>query len=359
MRTTHLVPLCLLFATACGDDKAKQMPPDARPRADAAVAVDASTVIPCAYTEMSDATNDDYFGSGTAENTGISFTAGTAVCGKLNMGHFMPGNQNVDADSFMFNVPANTRGILHLTAPGAENIDAVSVEIYGMTNAISEIGRFQGNFAVTAADLPAGNYEITVTAYDATDTTVALDYKLTLQVDPATRCPKSTAAAFAEAAEGAPVGGGNDVYEVRYAGNTRAFTALGTDAPENTGITVQPGMSYHVTGTNSTFTAPPVSWMDSFQDRDTYAITMGPTTNELAVRLNWPGTTSDFDFFVFPMNNLSERARGWYGQMGEDEFTTLAVTPGATYWVFVGADDASTGQPINYDVTFCGTTFTP
>jgi hypothetical protein len=43
----------------------------------------------------------------------------------------------------------------------------------------------------------------------------------------------------------------------------------------------------------------------------------------------------------------------------EDEYSTFAVTPGASYWVFVGADDTSTGQPITYDLTLCGDTYEP
>ena len=86
---------------------------------------------------------------------------------------------------------------------------------------------------------------------------------------------------------------------------------------------------------------------------------MGANSNQLSVRLNWPGTTADFDFFVFPMNGVIEQATGWYGGNMEDEYTTLAVVPGMSYWVWAGIDDASTGQPIDYDLTVCGATFTP
>ena len=56
MRSIPFVSLCLLLATACGDNNDVPTRPDAPPRPDAAP--DASTVIPCAYTEMNDAAND-------------------------------------------------------------------------------------------------------------------------------------------------------------------------------------------------------------------------------------------------------------------------------------------------------------
>ena len=47
------------------------------------------------------------------------------------------------------------------------------------------------------------------------------------------------------------------------------------------------------------FTVDPVSWLDAYQDRDVYAVTMGANANQLSVRLNWSSTTADLDFYVF------------------------------------------------------------
>lgn len=355
MRSTHFAALCLALV-ACGDDN-ENMKPDARVFPDSAE-IDAPTVIPCAFTEMNDGANDDY-ASDTPEATAISFsTSTTAICGKVNNGHYDDPSDTVDIDSFQITVPADSRGIVYLTGAGAADLDSLVLEIYGESNVISETGQFQGTFAVTAAELPAGTYVVAVRAYDSADVAAAFDYKVVLEVDSATRCPKSTATAVAEAGEGVAVpaaGGFNDVYEVRYGTQpARKLTDVTTDNAEATSITVAAGMNYHVTGASTTFTATPASWGDSFQDRDTYEITMGPTTTQLAIRLNWSATTADFDFFVFPSTGVIERARGWYAGNMEDEFTTLAVTPGATYRVWVGMDDASTGQPVPYELTLCG-----
>jgi hypothetical protein len=62
---------------------------------------------------------------------------------------------------------------------------------------------------------------------------------------------------------------------------------------------------------------------------------------------------------VFPKDSFFEIATAWKNANMEDEFTTLAVTPGAKYWIWVAADDGSTGGPTNYDLTLCGGSFTP
>ncbi len=359
MRTTSLFSLCCIALLACGDDKDSKRP-DARVIVDDDAAVDAPAVT-CQYTEMADATNDDLFGAGTPEATGASFTGTTlAICGVLNNGHFNSTETAVDVDSYRLTVPAASQGLIYLTAPGAENLQSVAIEISGITTStsVSEVGVMVGDFAAVAAELPTGDYLITVSAYNATDATAPIDYKISMVVDSTTRCPESTAAAAFTEAGDTVTASGNDVYEVRYGGGTTVTTTVaGVDAPETTGIIVAPNTTHRISGVSSDPAADPVSWMDAYQDRDTYQITMGATTNTLAVRLNWASTTGDLDFFVFPNGSTEQIAVGWDNANMEDEFTTFAVTPGATYSLWVALDDPSTGQPINYDVTLCGTSF--
>ena len=232
---TRLLPLVLLFA--CGDNHGGHGHPDAGPTPD--VPVDAPVPLTCAFTEAADATNDDLFGNGTPENTMVSFTQSFMICGKLDSSHYQTAQQRIDVDSYQFTVPADSNGIVYLTSPGAEAYDSVFIEIYGMTTSTSETGQFIGNFATTSADLPPGDYIVTVQAYDATAPTAALDYKLVIATDSATRCAKSTAAAnYTEMLDGVTADG-NDVLEVRYMGMPRRqLTANALDVPEPTGITV-------------------------------------------------------------------------------------------------------------------------
>jgi hypothetical protein len=359
MRSIRFLPLVLLIA--CGDNKGGNGNPDGGGSADAAP--DAAVPLTCAYTEMADAINDDVSTQqGMPEETMLSFTGPTMICGKLDNTHYVANRGQIDIDSYVVTVPAGTKALLYLTVPGAESYDSVFVEINGTVTGVSEFGGFVANHAVLQADLEPDDYTITVQSFDATAPAAALDYKIVLVPDQASRCAKSTAAAtFTEARDTALTVDLNDMLEVRYGpSGDRRITASALDMPEASGITVAPSMTYHVVGTNQAQpTVAPASWMDDFQDRDTYEITMGATTDELSVRLNWPGTTADFDLFVFEKDGVIEEGVSWENLKMEDEFTTLAVTPGATYWVWIGADDSSTGQPINYDLTLCGAKFTP
>lgn len=358
MRSIYLLPVVLL---ACGDNKSPTQRPDAGPRPDGGADPDA-VVSACNFTEAADATNDTLFGDGDGEATALSFTTSSiTICGELDTGHYLDAEDAVDIDSFVINVPAQTSGIVYLVAPGGDAYESIAVEISGLTTttAVSEVGVLASSFATTSARLVPGDYLITVSSYNPAATTTALPYQIIVDVDDPVRCAESTATANdTESTDGATASG-NDVYEIRFSGTTpRQFTALGTDNPEPTGITVEPSASYRISGISSNPVTAPVSWMDAYQDRDTYVITTGATTNTLTVRLNWPGTTADLDFYVFPMNELNEIATGWYNRAMEDELTTLAVTPNTTYWLLVGADDASTGFPVNYDVTLCGGAYT-
>lgn len=353
MRAIYLLTIALF---ACGDNKGLPVRPDGPPRPDAAP--DAAP-IECNYTETADATNDDLFGGGTAETTNLTFsTSTTAICGNVENSHLDV--TVLDVDSYRLTVPTATRALVYLEAAGAENLQSTSVEISGLTTTtgVRKVGVFEGAFAVTSAVMPPGDYLITVSAYNPTAPAAAIGYKVIIVLDSAQRCPKATGTvAYPETNDGVTASG-NDVYEVRYSTSpARQTTLLGADSPEPTNVTVEPNASYLITGSSDAPVSAPVSWMDDYKDRDTFRITMGATTNTLAVRLNWPGTTADLDFFVFPAGNPEEIATGWDNRNMEDEFTTLAVTPGASYDVWVAADDPSTGQPIAYELTLCGTVY--
>ena len=341
MRLIGFLPLVLVIG--CGDNKDDHHhPPDAKV-ADAAV--DGPTPLTCAYNEMSDATNDELFNAQTSspEMTGQSFTKAFQLCGKLD-NNWAQNTQRIDSDTYQFTVPAASSAIVYLVAPGAQDYDTVILDITSTPPGLFATGEYTGNFAVASLALPPGDYYVTVTAYDATAPAAALDYKLNVMIDSPTRCAKSTmAATFTEASDGLTADG-NDVYEVRYSGQPRRKLTDNTlDTAEQTGITAAVGSTYRITGTSAAPAVAPASWADSFQDRDTYMITTGATTNQLGVRLNWPGTTADFDFFIFPMNEIIEIANGWKNGNMEDEFVTISVLPSTQYLIWTAMDDASTG----------------
>jgi len=353
MRALRLLPLILL---ACGDNKGDDDVADAK-RPDAAP--DGLPPVTCTYTEMADATNDIKYG-GTqdmVEATGVTFNGeAIGICGKLDSSHYDQTRMLIDVDSYQITVTSQTAGILYVTAPGAQAYDTVLVEIANMTTNTSEVGKFFGTFAMTSSVLPPGDYQIYILSFHGSAPAAPIDYKLVLMPDnPTMRCPKISAAAdYTEALDSTV---GNDVYIVRYSGATRRdFTPSTTDVAEPTGISVTPGGMYRIHGDSDT---PTTNHNDFYLDRDTYQITMGANTNQLSMRLNWASTTADLDILLFPMAQLNDFAEGYYNRSMEDEFVTTAVIPGMSYWLMVGADTQSTGQPIAYDVSVCGATFTP
>jgi hypothetical protein len=216
-----------------------------------------------------------------------------------------------------------------------------------------------GDHGAYLAELPAGTYNIVVTASAAADIAAPIPYKVELVADqPTTRCPDLTGmtADYTEANDGA-ANTGNDVVLVDFTKiPSFSLTAATTDAPEMTGLTVDPSKNAHVVGSSASVAAG----TDTYLDRDTYAITTGTSTNELSIRLNWPGSTTDLDYVVFENNMLTTpNVAATLTASTEDEFATFAVKPSTSYWVWIGAYKGSTGQPIAYSASVCAATYTP
>jgi hypothetical protein len=366
MRSIRLVTSVLLVAAACGDDGNKgtvdapnEPPIDAAP--DAPV-----TPVNCDYTEQADATNDDFSGNvanGVPEATGKTFTSTTTtICGKLDSGHFVAADELVDIDGFTFAASGEVDVRIDLTLTGTKTVDYLSLNVYTGPNLSDDVGttaKFEGNHAVLDVHLSpvSGMFEVLVFAGNPTATTAPISYVAKISIDqPATRCPKSTAAAtYTEQRDTAGNGHhGNDMVLI---GGTpsQQLTADTTDLAEPTGVTVAPATSYHLTGSSADIAA-----MNAYKDRDTFEFTTGPSTNELAVRLNWPGTVQDLDYYVFAKDTVPMIGRSITALKREDEFKTFAVKPSTAYWVLVGNDPASlAGAAVPYDVTLCGASFTP
>src|SRR6185503_19089533 len=99
--------------------------------------------------------------------------------------------------------------------------------------------------------------------------------------------------------------------------------------------TITEGMKYRVTGTSADVT----SVGDEYRDRDTYLIATGADTNELTVRVTWPGGV-DLDFLVMPVPDGGTTPisllDGTAVSMVGTELRTGAVLPSTSYWLWVG-----------------------
>ncbi|MBA3538433.1 MAG: hypothetical protein H0T79_02290, partial [Deltaproteobacteria bacterium] len=123
--------------------------------------------------------------------------------------------------------------------------------------------------------------------------------------------------------------------------------------PEPTQLTIAPATNYRLTGSAAAAPAP-----DAYADKDTFAITTGATTNELAVRLGWPGTAANLDYLVFEAGSAEPVVRAITVANQAPELRTFSVKPNANYWLLVGAKAGST-VPAGYTASVCGASFAP
>lgn len=314
----------------------------------------------CDYTETADATNN-----ATSELTNVAIGAVTRTfCGNVDANHYDNASKIVDVDSYTVSVAGTSELIVQFSNDTPGNLTDFQVDIFGATAAptLLSAGDYDGSLSdhgAYIAELPAGNYNIVVTATAAAGISAAIPYRVRVVADqPTTRCPDLTgmAADYTEANDGA-TNNGNDVILVDTTKDPSfTLTTSTADAPEASGLTVDPNKNFHISGSSASV-GPGT---DKYLDRDTYAVATGASTNELSIRLNWPGTTADLDYIVFEQNALTTpNVAAMLTATSEDEFTTFAVKPGTTYWVWVGAYKGSTGMPIAYSASVCGGKFTP
>lgn len=345
--------LVLAFLVACGGGGSGDKPdaPDMQMIDAPDIDAPGNMMVTCAYNEAADATNTS---SANAEATNLTFgTQKTSICGKINNGHFNAGNGLVDVDGYKIAVGADTSALVHLTGQ-AGGLQRVIVQALTSTGAQLAVGTYEGDHGTASVPLPAGNYVLAVAALNPADVAAPIDYAITLVTDtPATRCPKLGTTSFTEANDGG-ANNGNDIYRFSTTANPQTSFTPGADTPEPTGVIANAGTSYLFKGSSAN-----VNPNDDYMDRDTFAFTTGATTTQMSVRLNWPATTVDFDFKVYPMMSLLSVTGGLATSNTEDEFQTFSVKPNTQYWLWVAAFDGATGLPAAYDATLCAELFAP
>lgn len=312
----------------------------------------------CDFAELRDLTNDDIVGAGTPELTNATLATSLTLCGAIDAGHLDVAEAVVDADGYTFAVATETDLLVTLSGAGLEALELVQLQLYGGggLNMIAANTRFVGDHAVFSLHVLPGSYELAVIASSTVELASPIAYQIRVGVDaPATRCAALTTGGYTEATDGAQ-SDGNDVVGIDRSMNpTNTLTASTTDAPEPTGVVVAPATSYRLVGTSAN-----VARVGSYFDKDTFAFTTGPATNQVAIRLNWPGATVDLDYHVYAEGQVPYLYRSIAPATMEAEFQTFAVEPSTNYWLWVGADYVmSTGLPVTYAATVCGATFAP
>lgn len=343
--------LASVVLIACGGDNKTKVDASNHIDSPGGGSADGPGQVACAHTETADDTNNM---AATAEGSGLAITGSTAICGKIDSGHFDSANQLVDVDAYGFTLPADQDLIVRVWG-AAGSLETVTLQITDLTGAQLAFGDYVGDHGALSLHLTAGSYVVAVSAFNATAAGSAIDYHVTFDLDtPATRCAKITAAANYTEGPDNPNSTGNDMVDYNESASPpKRLTTSTTDVPEMTGLTAAAGSKSRITGSSGNVNAA-----DSYMDRDTYQFTTGANVNEMSIRLNWAATTVDFDYLVLAANSANSFAGGLRTSNTEDEFETFAVAPNTTYWLWVGSYDGSTGLPQTYDASLCADTVT-
>lgn len=345
--------MCVLGAvTACGGETSRSP--------DAAIAPDAPADAPpseCSYSEAADTSNDpagDPASNPMAEPTRLEIgTEPRTLCGRIQPGHFHVDTGTIDADAYRVTTAGTADLVVRFAHSGPADV-AFSVFVFdteqnpallfgGSTNTVvPDHGAFLGS-------LPAGTYDVVVSAHGAADLAAASDYKLQIAPDAASRCPAVTATAAYTEADAA--GAGNDVIAVDFDAEPHFQLTPADDAAEPTGLTIDTATAIRITGTSGDDDAA-----DDYMDRDTYLVRTAAATRELTLRLRWADEHADLNYIVFPADQTDEAGDSLRFD-GTEEYNVVAVKPDSAYWIWVGGHDGSTGLPATYDLSICGEAF--
>jgi hypothetical protein len=321
----------------------------------------------CDYAELRDDTNDDATPAGSPEDTMLTFSTSTVLCGKLNIARFDAGSMKIDADAYAFTMGAD--GVLYVEMYGAglEGLGEASVQIWGGTgfSTLVATGTFTANHAALTVGLDMGVYEVYVRGYNPGAPGSDVAYKVKLTPDQSdTTCMPLTTGGYAEARDAGSNNLGNDMISIDYdAMDPDMFqtpTPSSTDQPEPTALTIAATGKSRFSG-SAEVTNPVVA---SYKDRDTFEFTTGATTNEITIRTGWTVATADLDLFLFEkpmagvMSYVDWASSSTTADGPSEELITTAVKPNTTYWAWIGTYKDSTGAAA-YSTTICGKAYTP
>lgn len=323
----------LVGAFGCGDDHGSQ-PADA--------AVDAPP--PCNYTEVSDATNDV-----TAETTGFTLGgAAQAICGNFDPSHFNATLHSADDDRYRVTTSGTSPLVVDLTLADPSMLTGATIRFWSVDAQPQLVGiatydptlSDHGAFIIT---LPAASYDVVVSA-DAAAALQGPPVGYRLQFAPMPACDETAdPPAYSEAND---AGGANDTVAVDFSKDP-SFTLIPSTAPEVTALEVAPGQSSAIAGMLDT-----TAHTDQYLDRDTYEVTTSDSTNELAVRVTWPSTTSDVDYVIFEAATMKPVVASNLSSDTGPELAMFGVKPSTKYWLWVGDFTGSTAT--SYRATVCG-----
>jgi len=309
----------------------------------------------CDYTEMNDGANGS-----APETSGIMMVGSDGndgireLCGAVDGGHYDSATHAIDVDRYRISTDGMADVIVRVFGlDGTDALGSSGLQVTIFDTQQNPVLLFGGTHDASVADhaaflahLPAGDYDVVVTAKAAGDLSGGtIPYKIRFTPDDPTRCP-----AITDSADYTESTGNDDVIAVSFGTDPQFSSMAGT--AEDTGLTFDHDKK-RISGSSDAGTAT-----DDYIDRDTYAITTGDKTDELFLRLDWADAGTDLDFLVFEADTMTYVGGGLLPNPKE-EYTPVAVKPKTNYWVWVGAHAGSTVLPEPYDLAVCGVRLKP
>ena len=308
-------------------------------------------VPPCIgdFVEADDVGNGDF---GAPDETGLGIGKGDTrrICGSVD-GSFASADHG-DFDLYSIDVAELLDLRLDLLTISGDRAPGLQVALWTGGGTAIGSGDYRGGFAIAGAHgLDQGRYLISVRA-DAPGPGEPVPY--TLVVRQATvGCPPYTDTDYSESIDGLD-SRGNDTVEVTH-GSVTAFDVAG-GSPEPSGMLLESGDIVGLEGTSDDVTSDG----DSYRDRDSFAIRVGESVNELAATVVWLDSV-DLDVFVFEAGRFDRDITGGLATRAgtANEQLEVSVEGGSDLILWIGQSLEGPQLEAPYRVTLCPRRFIP
>ncbi len=269
------------------------------------------------------------------------------ICGTFSPDGADPKLMIADDDRYRVNVTGVTPLLVEVdVGMGFELLTGVTVRFFDTAatpRLVAEVTpTFAGSLGAFLATLDPGDYDVVVEARSpGAIAGGTIDYKI--RFSPMPSCDEATSTASYTETNDA----GNGMVRVDFTKDPQ-FSLIELSSPETTKLTIETDKHVSIGGAIGDG-----AQSDQYLDRDTYEITTGDSTHELAVRLTWDGTSSDLDYILFEGSTaLRPIAASLLASDTGPELAMFAVEPKTKYWLWVGGVVGSTAT--NYRATLCG-----
>lgn len=301
------------------------------------------------FVESDDRGNGDF---GAPDESGLIVATGDRwrICGSID-GAFASAEHG-DFDLYIIDLAEPLDLRLDLLAVSGDRAPGLQVGLWTGAGTPIGSGAWRGGYAIAGAHaLDKGRYLVSVRA-DSPGPAEPVPYALVVRQS-TIGCPPYTDTDYAESSDG-PDSRGNDTVEVTHGSVTDFAAAAGT--PELSEMVLESGDVVGIEGASADI----VSAGDSYRDRDSFAVTIGESVNELVATVIWSEGV-DLDVFVFEAGRIDRDITGGLAtrQGTANEQLEISVEGGSDLILWIGQSLEGPQLETPYRVTLCPRRFIP